>query len=136
MHHEILPLSGRKVLVIDDSKDITSLLADVFADVGAGAVQANTGRDAMRFLALCEFDLIVLDMVMSQPDGWALLRYMRRKPSYLKHTIVLTANCYNQWVQDTIREYSLPCMYKPFDLKELLTLACHIVSDAMSTTAA
>jgi CheY-like chemotaxis protein len=90
----------------------------------------------MRFLALCEFDLIIMDMVMPQPDGWALLRYMRNKPSCLSHTIVLTGNCYNQWVQETVKEYNLPCIYKPFDLQDLVTLACQIASGAMSTTAA
>jgi CheY-like chemotaxis protein len=136
MYQELQPLQGRKILIIDDSKDITSLLSDVFADVGAAVVQANTGQDAMRFLALSDFDLIILDMVMSQPDGWALLRYMQKRPSHLKHIIVLTANVYNHWVQETIKEYHLPCMYKPFELKDLIELACHVVSDTLSTTAA
>ena len=70
-------LNGKRVLVVDDSPEMTSLLAEVFADAGARVTQANRGQDAMDLLAADRFDLVLMDLTMPQPDGWRVLRFVR-----------------------------------------------------------
>lgn len=129
-------LAGRNVLVVDDSKDITSLVAETFALAGAHPIQVNSGKAAMIFLAAGGFDLVVLDLVMPQPDGWRVLQFMRSCPGWLKRTIVLTANKYDPRVAQAIQEYGVAHAFKPFVLTDLIDKACVLLAKVEYTAAA
>jgi CheY-like chemotaxis protein len=120
-------LAGRKVLIVDDSIDITSLVADTFALVGSQTVQANNGTEAMGHLRAGGFAIVVLDMVMPQPDGWRVLELMRSRPDWLQRTIILTANRYDPRVAQAIRKYAVAHLFKPFQLTDLITMASSLL---------
>jgi CheY-like chemotaxis protein len=116
-------LAGQKILIVDDLKDITSLMADTFALVGAQTVQVNNGTEAMGHLRAGGFAIVVLDMVMPQPDGWRVLEFMRSRPDWLQRTIILSANRYDPHVAQAIREYGVAHLFKPFLLTDLIAMA-------------
>ena len=70
MPDQFSPLAGKRVLVVDDSPQITALVGDVFALCGAVVSTANSAPDAMAQLQIAPFDLVVLDLVMPGQDGW------------------------------------------------------------------
>jgi DNA-binding response OmpR family regulator len=122
-------LCGHKILVVDDSKDMTSLLADVFAEAGARVTEANRGEDAMSFIARGEFDVIFLDLTMPHPDGWKVLQFIRNAyPHMLSRTIVLTGQRYDQEAVDSLGDGHIACMFKPFLLTDLVSRACGVVA--------
>ncbi|MCY2931677.1 MAG: response regulator [Planctomycetota bacterium] len=129
-------LAGCRVLIVDDSRDITSLVAETFAAAGARPVEVNNGTDAMVFLMAGGFDIVVLDMVMPPPDGWRVLQFMRSRPKMLARTILLTANKYDLRVARTAEEYGVAHLFKPFLLENLITAACRLLAQPEHTTAA
>jgi len=122
-------LAGRRVLVVDDSPAITSLMKEVFASCGASVFVANDGRQAMLRIQLEPYDLVLLDLKMPAPDGWQVLRFMRRVRSELVgRTILLTGDRYGQDTLRGIDTAALPAVYKPFDVSRLREVACDVLS--------
>jgi len=61
------------ILIVDDSADSRALLATRLKALGLRAEQVRNGREAMRMLAEKPFDLVLLDIVMPEMDGYAVL---------------------------------------------------------------
>ena len=130
-------LRDRRILVVDDSVQITSLLDEVFTRCGSTVMTANSGQSAMVKLQSEEFDLVILDLVMPVPNGWDVLGFMRRtRPEMLNRTILLTGDRYHQETVHDIDETEIHVVYKPFDLRLLRAAACKIIRRARSLGAA
>jgi Fe-S oxidoreductase/CheY-like chemotaxis protein len=65
----VLPLAGRRVLVVDDEEDVRTFLATVFEDAGADVLQAEDGDEALRIALADKPDIITLDLSMPGKDG-------------------------------------------------------------------
>ena len=136
MTDQFTPLAGKRILVVDDSPQITALLRDVFDLCGAAVRVANSGQDAMFQLRTAPFDLIVLDLVMPEPDGWDVLRFMRAaKPGLLRRTLLLTGDRYHRQTQRGIDDAELPVVFKPFAVDDLRAAACDALFAAESRLA-
>ena len=130
------PLAGRRVLVVDDSIEITALIRDVFAERNAVVTIANSGSQAMLLIQFFSFDLVFLDIVMPAPDGWDLLEFMRtRMPDLLVRTILLTGDRYSRETLRRLGETRMAVVYKPFDLEELWAVARNRLTRADRTPA-
>jgi CheY-like chemotaxis protein len=130
-------LDGRHVLVVDDSKEMTSLLADVLTDAGARVTEANGGEAAMSFMAAADPDVIFLDLAMPEPDGWKVLRFMRTfLPHLLPRTIVLTAEAYPGQESPRLKNMRMACMPKPFLLADLVAHARQAIDETSRCRAA
>lgn len=68
-----------QILVIDDNADMVRLLARMIQSLGRRyrVWQATSGREALALLAERQPDLIILDLLMPEVDGYAVLRAMR-----------------------------------------------------------
>ena len=130
-------LRDRRILVVDDSVQITSLLEEIFTECGSTVVTANSGRRALRKLQSEEFDLVILDLVMPAPSGLDLVGIMRRnRPEMLERTILLTGDRYHHELLHDIDETEIYVVYKPFNLQLLRAAACKLVKRAQSRGAA
>lgn len=78
-----------KILVVDDDKDIRSILTDILTERGYGVTEASSGESALELVDESSFDLILLDVMMPDMDGWSVLREIRSRP-YMP-VIMLTA---------------------------------------------
>ncbi|CAN0310489.1 unnamed protein product, partial [Phaeothamnion confervicola] len=72
-------LSGRKVLVVDDRRDIRFLVQSYLEEAGATVGTADNGQAALDYLAETRMDMVVLDMQMPVLDGYATARELRRR---------------------------------------------------------
>jgi two-component system, OmpR family, response regulator len=88
------PVQGRKrVLVVDDEPEIGRILATILHAAGFDAGAVNGGRAALSRLAEAPADLVILDVVMPEPDGFETLRRLREAPATARlPVIMLTAN--------------------------------------------
>jgi two-component system, OmpR family, response regulator len=78
-----------KILVVDDDRDIRSLLADYLDSNGFVTMTADGGVAMRAALAAHQMDLIVLDLNMPGDDGLTLCRNLRKSSSI--PVIMLTA---------------------------------------------
>jgi two-component system alkaline phosphatase synthesis response regulator PhoP len=80
-----------KILVVDDEKDILELLKYNLEKEGYRVQTAENGKKALK-LAAGKPDLIVLDVMMPEMDGWEVCKELRKSHATAKTPIVfLTA---------------------------------------------
>ncbi len=73
-----LPLTGYRILVVDDDEDIRTFLLALFADAGAQICEAADGDEALRVALEARPDLITLDLSMPGRDGIETFCDLRR----------------------------------------------------------
>lgn len=77
-----------KIVVVDDDPEILKLITMLLRRIGADSKTFYDGRDALEYLAKETPDLIVLDLMMPEIDGFDILRKLRRQPRF-NHVPVL-----------------------------------------------
>ncbi len=108
-----------EVLVIDDDEKITSLLRRSLAFDGYKVRTANNGKEGLDKMLEKEPDLVILDVMMPQLDGWEVCRRIRESGSKVP-ILMLTAK---DEVADRVKGLDLGAddyLVKPFALEELL----------------
>ncbi|SHH03983.1 DNA-binding response regulator, OmpR family, contains REC and winged-helix (wHTH) domain [Thermosyntropha lipolytica DSM 11003] len=70
----------KKVLVVDDEERIRKLVGDFLKKEGFKVIEAEDGRKALEILEEDrEINLVILDVMMPEYDGWAVLREIRKR---------------------------------------------------------
>ncbi|ARU02636.1 response regulator [Yoonia vestfoldensis] len=106
------------LLIVDDDARIRSLLQKFLMRAGFLVTTARDAAHARRVLAGLEFDLIVLDVMMSGEDGIALCRDLRR--SITTPIMLLTAKGETIDRITGLEAGADDYLVKPFEPKELL----------------
>lgn len=116
----------KRVLVVDDNDAIRSTLVAVLRRRGLIADSARDGVEALEFLDLCSYSLMLLDSTMPRLDGAGVLRHLRTlEPARRPFVLVLTAGNESRdldpfLVAGTVR--------KPFDIEVLLDTVAACIS--------
>ncbi len=66
-----------KILVIDDDQAITDLMAMLLKTHGFEAIVSNNGKDGVRVTKEKNPDIIILDLMMPDMDGWQVCKAIR-----------------------------------------------------------
>ena len=66
-----------KILVIDDDTAVTDLLSVLLRSQGFDVTATNSSSDGLGFIREHEPDLIILDLMMPEIDGWEVCRSVR-----------------------------------------------------------
>ncbi|WP_017716068.1 PAS domain S-box protein [Kamptonema formosum] len=75
------PLSGLRVLVVDDDTDTRDLVAIALEEYGASVTAAASASEALDALAKLPPDVLVSDISMPAADGYTLMRQLRALPA-------------------------------------------------------
>lgn len=110
------------VLMIDDNEIITSKVKEYFSkhEVINLVLTAVNGKVGLDFIEnhQNEYDLIIMDLIMPEIDGIAILERMKEK-GIDKHVIVLTSYK-KEYTVKAVSEYNIDYyMLKPFNLESL-----------------
>jgi two-component system, OmpR family, response regulator len=112
-------VSEPRVLVVDDESNITDLVSMALRYEGFEVETAATGRDAIRLVERFRPELVILDVMLPDVDGFAVTE--RLKSARVKVPILfLTAR---DAVEDKVRGLTLggdDYVTKPFSLEELV----------------
>lgn len=84
----------KKVLVVDDEPDTLELVKLVLESGDFEAVLANNGKEALDQIAALRPDLVLLDIMMPDMDGWDVFRKIKEKDPGIPIAI-LTAKAQN-----------------------------------------
>ena len=68
-----------KLLIVDDEEKIRTLIRKYAAFEGYDVTEAEDGMSAMEILRNKDFDLIILDIMMPDVDGFTVCRELRKK---------------------------------------------------------
>jgi CheY-like chemotaxis protein len=73
-------IRGRRVLIVDDERDIAELIASQLKPLEVQATIVNNGREALDKLRSGQYDAVTLDVLMPELDGVETLREIRSDP--------------------------------------------------------
>ena len=72
-------MASGKILIVDDDKNICELLRLYIEKEGFETAIANDGKAAVRMFDTVNPDLILLDIMLPELDGWQVCREIRKK---------------------------------------------------------
>jgi DNA-binding response OmpR family regulator len=107
----------KKILLVDDEVRMLDLLALYLSPKGYSCIKMSSAADAIHYLETESVDLIILDVMMPDMDGWDACKEIRKK--YNVPIIMLTAR--NDKI-DVVKGLKLGAddyISKPFDEEEL-----------------
>lgn len=107
-----------RILVVEDEPDLLASLNKALREDGYAVDGAADGEEGLYKAESCEYDAIVLDIMLPKLDGWELLHRLRK--SRKTPVLLLTAR---DAVKDRVRGLDTGAddyLIKPFDLNELL----------------
>jgi signal transduction histidine kinase/CheY-like chemotaxis protein len=84
-------MRGRRVLVVDDEREIAELIAGQLAPLGVITGIASSGPGALQMLRGSGYDAVTLDVLMPGMDGFEVLRAIRADPSLRSLPIVFVS---------------------------------------------
>ncbi len=108
----------RKILVVDDTQNVQVMLRDFLSGQDFEVLEAYDGREALEAVHEASPDLILLDIMMPNMDGYQFITQLRRTSGI--PVIMITAK---QQEADIIKGFDLGAddyITKPFRLRELL----------------
>ena len=79
------------ILIVDDEKNYTRILAAILEDEGFETLTSNSGPEALDILSESDVDLVLTDMKMPAMDGIDLLERIKKKDADLP-VIMMTAH--------------------------------------------
>lgn len=111
----------KKILIVDDSELMLNIISDTIREAGYDVVTATGGREALEMVRKEKPDLVLLDIVMPDMDGFEVCEALRADESNnLLPIIILTAKNRDE---DKLRGLELGAddyITKPFNPREML----------------
>lgn len=121
---------NKTILVVDDEKMITEILAKIVQEMGYDTHICRNGREAVQYFAGNHHNIIltILDMIMPEMDGRETFRSIREIDPYSK--ILLVSGYSSQKdVRDLLSEGRSEFIEKPFRRAQLKEAITALISD-------
>ena len=113
---------ARRILVVDDESEVLDAVALVLGLNGYEVVSARDGTECLSLLDREAVDLVLLDIMMPEKDGWEVLRELKqRDPARTPPVIILTAKAESIDKMLGLRVFGVQdYVTKPFAKQDLL----------------
>jgi DNA-binding response OmpR family regulator len=113
----------KRILVVDDDENILSLERTILEKNGFSVTTAGSGEEALRLLKESSFDLVLLDVMMPDKDGFEVCRLIKQDPrTRTLPVIFLTAKGGGEALAEGFEAGAVMYINKPFTANKLLTI--------------
>ncbi len=114
-------MSKQKILLVDDEEDILDFLELILEEQGYSIMKANSGKEALASAQVHRPELILLDIMMPEMDGWEVLKLLKADEETANIPVaMLTARTEMKDKIQGLQEGAIDYICKPFATKELL----------------
>jgi CheY-like chemotaxis protein len=117
-------LHGKKVLVVDDDVRNIFSLTSALEQHGLEVVFAENGREGIeRLRSTPDIDVMLVDIMMPEMDGYETMQEVRRRPEYRTLPIVaVTAKAMKGDREKCLESGASDYVAKPIDIDQLLAV--------------
>ncbi len=125
--------TGINILIVDDNLKNLQVLGAALKENGYSIEFAMNGKDALNWVTSKIFDLILLDIMMPEMDGFEVCKYLKKDPATKDIPIIfLTAKTESESIVRGFELGAVDYISKPFGRDELLArVSTHV---ALRTT--
>jgi len=123
------PDMAGKILIADDEYDIRFMLEQLLRLEGFDVRCVGNGRDAVEALEREDFDLLMLDLMMPEIDGFGVLEALPAEKLHRMKFVILSAKATEE---DIVRGYSVGAaqyVTKPFDNERVVDIVKYLVGE-------
>jgi DNA-binding response OmpR family regulator len=78
-----------QIMVVDDDEDTVTILAHHLRREGFVPIQANSGAQCLKLVHENEVDVILLDLMMPEMDGFEVVKALRDNPETAEIPIIM-----------------------------------------------
>lgn len=108
-----------QILIVDDDKNIRRFLSLVLCSAGYKTSDANSAKEALHIMEKQKIDLIILDIMLPDMDGYAFAELLRECNNDIP-ILMLSAKQLPQDIKQGFRSGTDDYMTKPVDEEEML----------------
>jgi DNA-binding NtrC family response regulator len=112
---------SRRILVVDDDRNMTRTLADILRRRGWQADTAHSGEEAVQATCLEHYPVVLMDIRMEGISGVEAFKAMKNCPP-APRVVLMTAHTSAETLAEAQLEGAYRVIHKPIDLPLLLTL--------------
>jgi CheY-like chemotaxis protein len=110
-----------RILIVDDNPDIRVLLVSILQRADYEVIEAADGVTVAQWVEETDPDLIVLDLLMPEMDGWETLEQLKSDPSSKDIPVIISSALSEQEDLDKAREMgAIDFIPKPWTSADLL----------------
>ena len=114
---------AKRILVVDDDENILNLEKTILEQKGFDVTAAAGGAEALKLLADRSFDLVLLDVMMPEVDGFTVCRKIKEDPRLKDIPVIfLTARGGGEALAEGFESGAVMYINKPFTANKLLTI--------------
>jgi two-component system alkaline phosphatase synthesis response regulator PhoP len=122
-----------RILLVEDEEHLLDTLILNFEAEGYEVIPATDGNKAIKYFKSAKYDLVVLDVMLPEMDGFNVCKTIRQENS---HTPILFLTAKNS-TQDKINGLKIGAddfLTKPFNLEELLLRVHKLIARGKSSS--
>jgi DNA-binding NtrC family response regulator len=120
-------LEGKRVLIVDDDKDIVRIVQTMLEGRGWSISAAYSGSEALEKVASKKPDVVLLDIMMPEMNGIEVLKRIKKIDANAR-IIMITAFGDVESYLDSMELGAFEYINKPFETDELLELIERVVA--------
>ncbi|RXK56737.1 response regulator [Oleiharenicola lentus] len=106
-----------KILVVDDDKDIRSVITDILDQSGYEVFTAASGQQGLDLAGQMLPNLIILDLMMPGMDGWTVLTKLQHKPALADTPVIILSAA--SGLEMAMSLGAAAVLFKPVDARQL-----------------
>ncbi len=106
-----------KILVVDDDKDIRTVITEILDQSGYEVFTASSGQQGLDLAGQILPNLIVLDLMMPGMDGWTVLTKLQHKPVLADIPVIILSGA--SGLEMAMSLGAAAVLFKPVDANQL-----------------
>ncbi len=108
----------KRILVVDDEKNMLSILTGILSIMGYEVVSAGSAHEGLNLFLKNPIELVLTDLNMPGMDGWALASHIKKKSP--NTPVVLITGSEKEAVDEKLKKSCVDSViFKPFMLEDL-----------------
>jgi DNA-binding response OmpR family regulator len=124
-----------RILIVDDDPDMVELLRFALTEAGYSACTATTGTEALAEAQRSSPDLVVLDLLLPEMNGFNVCENLRRNPATASVPIIMITMLPGQFPRLVGAEAGVNAyVSKPFQTRDLVSCVGGLLRDASTAS--
>ena len=119
-------MSTRKILIVDDNPNMSTLLSDILEIFDFEGFHAENGKEALDRLRQSQYDMVFTDLRMPQMDGYDLLKAIKSEHPAIP-VVVVTGYATGDSREEELAQKADGFLHKPFKVDEIESILSNLL---------